>query len=82
MSGDYSSLKVVAALPDVLAPPDGPDAVFQELAGATIVTIGTAPEAQIEGGGLIIDYRLAGQTQVHRLVLGLNDLGMWVLQKT
>ena len=77
MPGDYTSLRVIPALPNALHPPTEPDSVFQRLVGATIVSIGTAA-ARIEGGGLIIDYRLPGQPQVRRLVLGMNDLGMWV----
>lgn len=76
---DYPRLKVTAALPDFLHGPGDADPVLQRLRGATVVAIG-APElpagAVIEGGGLVIDYKIEGY--LYRLVLGCTELGMWV----
>jgi hypothetical protein len=49
------------------------------LVGATIVDIGAAPEQlDVEGGGLVIDYRPQGSDVVRRLVLAFNEIAMWV----
>lgn len=58
-----------------------PDDVFAELSGAQIIQIGTMPAANIEGGGLIIDCRLPGTEKASRLILGMNELGMWLVEK-
>jgi hypothetical protein len=51
----------------------------KEIIGARIVGFGAAPiQVDIEGGGLILDYVPAGSSSAKRLVLGFNELGMWV----
>jgi hypothetical protein len=53
------------------------------LRGATIVDIGAAPvEMEIEGGGLVIDYRAAESSKIQRLVLAFTELGMWIERET
>lgn len=81
MSGDYSSLEIVQALPTRFDPSPDIEALFVELAGAVILQIGTPLGSEIEGGGLVIDYQKPGQ-RPHRAVFGLNDLGMWVISNT
>jgi hypothetical protein len=48
------------------------------MAGATIVRIGSVNDAGIEGGGLLVDYIPAGQTQIRRVVFAFNELGLWL----
>jgi hypothetical protein len=82
MSGDmseYSRMAVIEALPDSMHPPTEPHKIFQVLAGATIVRIGTPGSADIEGGGLVLDYILPHSSTEHRLVFGFNELGMWTI---
>ena len=55
---------------------DAPE--FKRLVGSTILRIGTAPELDIEGGGLIIEIRLAEDGTVRLLKLGFNEVGMWI----
>src|SRR3954466_13637652 len=78
-STDRSEVTVIPRLPNwrdsewkgAKYPPD--------IIGATIVSFGAAPqEADIEGGGLIIDYMPKGATEAKRLALGFNELEMWV----
>jgi len=61
--------------------PNGGAAVPKELMGATILAIGTSLES-VEGGGLLIDYRLANSPEARRLVLAFNELGMWIHQQS
>jgi hypothetical protein len=51
--------------------------VPNDMAGATIVRIGTIPGRDIEGGGLVIDYAPIGGGS-KRCVLAFNELGMWI----
>lgn len=49
------------------------------LVGARIVSIGTLRDRTlIEGGGLVIDYLPRNKRRVRRVVLGCNELGMWI----
>jgi hypothetical protein len=67
-------------LPDFFHPHDG-DEIPAQLSGATIIGFGTSEE-RIEGGGLVIDYKSKNKSQVQRLVLGFNELGMWIHRKS
>ena len=53
--------------------------LFRRLSGATIVWIGTPAESPLEGGGLVIDYRLPGEPDISRAVLAFNENGMWLM---
>ena len=55
-----------------LVPPD--------LVGATIIAIGTTDvygRDRPEGGGLVIDYKPSGASDIHRIVLAFTEAGMW-----
>jgi hypothetical protein len=70
--------KLIPCLPDNRHPDMGRK-FPAGMVGATIVGIGTLPhEADVEGGGLVIDYLEAGSNQAKRLVLGFTELGMWI----
>ena len=73
-----SELPFYPLLPSFLSMPDEGREIFESMADATIVRIGTTAPGLIEGGGLIIDYRRPGSLVVERLVLGFSELGMWV----
>ena len=51
---------------------------FEELAGATLVRIGTSPDLDVEGGGLVIECRKPGNDACIHIVLGFNEVGMWI----
>ena len=75
MSGRISRIKV---LPDQRGPQNG-EKLPADLAGARIIQIGMAGDGQkFAGGGLVIDYEVDGCPGIRRVVLGFNDLGMWV----
>lgn len=73
---DCGSLRVEAALPCGPTRSE-PCAVFAALKGATILAIGAPEGADLEGGGLVIDYGFADGV-AKRLVLAFNEAGMWV----
>ncbi len=75
---DYTGLTIIEALPLSRVVPSGAEDLFRRLRGATIVQIGSTDEDGIEGGGLIIDYRLSAAENVHRVVFAFNESGMWV----
>jgi hypothetical protein len=50
----------------------------KDLIGATILRMGTLPGLNVEGGGLVIDYRPRNSQETNRVVFGFNELGMWV----
>jgi hypothetical protein len=79
---DYAGLDVVEALPTSLHAPAGGEDLFRRLRGAIIERIGSTGEAGIEGGGLVIDYRVVGDDIAHRVVFAFNELGMWVVHDT
>ena len=59
--------------------PEGGEEIFRRLVGCKIIRIGSAADADLEGGGLIIDYSIANSALEHRLVFAFNELGMWLL---
>lgn len=71
-------LKVTPLLPQAISGPAGGEAVLQRMSGATIVRIGAPEGAELDGGGLVIDYRPAGSQEVWRVALAFHEAGMWV----
>jgi hypothetical protein len=75
---DFAALDLVEALPHSRFAPDGGEELLRRLRSARIVRIGGAnDDANIEGGGLIIDYVTAGGRD-GRVVFAFNESGMWV----
>jgi hypothetical protein len=75
---NYKETAVIEALPG----PDGPrgeEDLFESLAGATIIRVGMPSDIPLEGGGLVVDYRLAGETGSHRAIFAFNENGMWLV---
>lgn len=70
---------LIPKLPHSFNPNRGGE-VRGDLIGATIVAVGTSDE-QVEGGGLILDYRPQKKNRVCRLILAFNELGMWIHRK-
>ncbi|WP_156747709.1 hypothetical protein [Methylosinus sp. 3S-1] len=65
-------------LPDIYHP-EKADHLPRDLIGATILRIGAAPrEWDIEGGGLVIEYRPHGRSEAHMVVMCSTELGMWI----
>ena len=65
-------------LPDCFRPDKG-DELPVGIIGSTIRNMGTIPNKDlIEGGGLVIDYVPAGSSDSKRVVLGFNELAMWI----
>jgi hypothetical protein len=78
---DFGSAEIVPNLPDWLHPNQG-DPLPDGLIGATIIRMGTLPEARsVSGGGLVIDYRRKGESSTRRLILAFNEAGMWAEQE-
>ena len=74
---DYGGLEVFARLPDRRGPNYGDD-LLPGIIGAQIVNFGTVPgSADLEGGGLVIDYRPINSDVIFRAVFALNESGMW-----
>ena len=72
------NLKPLPRLPSRFRPEHGeplPDGII----GSTVVGFGGAPaSADLEGGGLVIDYIPAGKKKTMRAVFSFTELGMWV----
>ncbi|MBY6242849.1 hypothetical protein [Methylosinus sp. Sm6] len=65
-------------LPDVYHPEQA-DHLPPDLIGATILRIGASPRyLDLEGGGLVIEYRPNGQSEARRIVIQATELGMWL----
>lgn len=74
---ELSRLPVLPTLPNFFSS-QPPDPTPRGIVGAKIINFGSAPrEAELEGG-LIIDYIPAGETQTIRVVLGFNEIAMWI----
>lgn len=74
--------EVVETLPGYDGRSLGEEELFQSLAGATIVRIGMPSmpaNTPLEGGGLVIDYCVKGQSDLRRAVFAFNDCGMWLV---
>lgn len=69
-----SRAKIVPRLPNYRGPRFARKLPLR-LRGAQIVQFGTV-DADLEGGGLAIDYRLTDK--VKRVIFSFNELGMWV----
>jgi len=74
---DPLKLPFLPFLPSAITPPDSGREELARLVGTEIIGIGTTTPGLIEGGGLIIDYRLPSGQQA-RLVLAFSERGMWV----
>lgn len=72
---DYSNVEIIPVLPDYFGSERG-DAIPPDIIGSEIVNFGTIAESAVEGGGLFIDYKVAGQ--IRRVVLAFSELGMWI----
>jgi hypothetical protein len=69
--------RVVPKLPAITT--KGRDGIPSDLIGSEVIAFGTLPNANaIEGGGLVIDYRPAGEQETRRVVFGFTELGMWL----
>ena len=75
---DYGRLAVIAALPLSRFYPEGGEEFLHNMAGATIVRIGSTDQDGIEGGGLIIDYRPVDSNANRRVVFAFNESGLWM----
>ena len=75
---DLTKCDPTPCLPNYFRPTNGkplPDGFV----GSTIVRAGGVPiEGAVEGGGLIIDFIPAGSIDSRRVILGFNEVGMWV----
>jgi hypothetical protein len=58
----------------------GDEELFRRLSGATIVGIGTPSESPLEGGGLVIDYCLPGETPRKENGHRPNKLHQWLTE--
>jgi hypothetical protein len=76
---DYKGLEIIPALPSGLHLPEGDEEIFRRLVGCKITGIGSTANADIEGGGLLIDYTLPDSELPQRLVFAFNELGMWTI---
>jgi hypothetical protein len=75
---DLALLEIVEALPSSRFYPVGGEDELQRLSGATILRIGSfAENADLEGGGLAMDYRNGGG-ETRRIVFAFNENGMWI----
>jgi hypothetical protein len=75
----FVELEVVPRLPHRRDPVGEGAEIPADLIGARIINIGAAPpEADIEGGGLILDYIPHGGSTTKRVVFGFNDAALWV----
>jgi hypothetical protein len=79
---NFGTLEVLDLLPNYYRPQDGAD-IPEGLIGAQIVSFGAAdPEANLDGGGLIIDYIPKDRTDVMRAVFKFTELGMWMVYRS
>ena len=75
---DFSTLRVFPLLPNYFHFEQG-NPLPKGLVGSIIVRMGTIPASgEVEGGGLVIDYRRPGSKKTRRVVLAFNELAMWV----
>ena len=73
------STPVIPTLPDYFAPGTGGE-FPEDIVGSKISGIGTIDSSfRIEGGGLVVDYIPKGSEASKRVVLGFNELGMWIV---
>jgi hypothetical protein len=75
---DYRSAKIIEAFPRALCRREGErDDLLRHMAGATIIRIGSIEDTDLEGGGLVIDYKPRGISDTLRVVFAFNELGLW-----
>jgi hypothetical protein len=76
---DLSRVEILPNLPAIFGPERG-HPLPAGLKGSTVLNIGmAASEADVSGGGLVIDYSRPGSKKKRRVVLAFNELGMWVV---
>jgi hypothetical protein len=74
----YRSAKIIQSFPRALGRLGGEqDDLLPHMAGATIIRIGSIEDVDLEGGGLVIDYRPQGVSGTLRVVFAFNELGLW-----
>jgi hypothetical protein len=80
-----ASLEIIPRLPDCFSHERGNE-LPPGLVGSRVLRFGTvkteiseATKPMLEGGGLVIDYVPQGSTTPVRVVLSLNEAGMWVV---
>ncbi len=75
---DLSKVKIANLLGDCFNWKRGKE-LPEGIIGSTILNFGTIPEyGAVEGGGLVIEYKRSDTGQSKRVVLGFNELGMWI----
>jgi len=70
-------MNVNCTFPSFFRPAEGDETLFRQMVGAEIVRIGSPSNGGLEGGGLIIDYRLPADGMTRRAVFEFNELGLW-----
>lgn len=76
---DFSKIKPIPKLPNFFARELGGE-IPADLIGAVILGIGTVPDPlDVDGGGLVVDYRPAKSKATKRIVFAFNERGMWVI---
>jgi len=79
-SQDYRSAEIVESFPRALCRQGGErDELLRHMAGATIIRIGSIEDADLEGGGFVVDYRPRGVSGTLRVVFAFNELGLWAV---
>lgn len=75
----FASIEILPLLPVARLRSHG-EPVPSDLLGATIIGFGTIPDdgPDVEGGGLVIDFRKEGESQVRRIVFEFNENALWV----
>jgi hypothetical protein len=59
------------------------EVVPADLIGATIQNFDSMPEdAELDGGGLIVEYCPAGESTSKTIIFSFNELGMWIHSST
>ncbi len=77
--GDTTLTAIIPNLPDFFRPNAGKE-FPQDIIGSKVFAMGTLDFSMgIEGGGLVIDYIPTDSEYAKRMVLGFNELGMWVV---
>ena len=72
-------IEILPYLPSYFGRGEEEDAAkLQDLVGATIVRIGTPAKLDLDGGGLAIEYRRVGDEVNRVLLMGFNEIGMWI----
>jgi hypothetical protein len=77
-SQDYRSAEIIESFPRALGRREWErDDLLRHMAGAIIIRIGSIEDADLEGGGLVVDYKPRGANGTVRVVFAFNELGLW-----